>query len=57
MTGLLCEVCGEAMCKYERRSGLLECERCHADIKAGRRADPLLKVAVKAKPSRPRRVA
>jgi hypothetical protein len=47
MQGMLCEVCGEAICRYERRSGILECDKCHADIKAGRRADPLRKAPVK----------
>jgi hypothetical protein len=47
MFGMLCEVCGEATARYERRSGLLECDRCHSDIEAGRKHDPLRKVPVK----------
>lgn len=58
MQGLLCEVCRDAICRYERTSGVLECDRCHSDAKAGRRPDPRRKVAVKApKPQKPRRVA
>lgn len=37
MFGMLCEVCGMATCRFERTSGVLECNRCHADAEAGTR--------------------